>query len=73
MKKAYMSPRPPPKISQRHDWTKELGSKVDRQPEGEIARQPRREVAQQAKFFQPTNQFQIQFVTDQDDLVSRKT
>ena len=44
--KAYMSPRPPPKISLRHDWTKELGSKVVRQPEGEVARQ--------AKFFQPT-------------------
>ena len=44
--KAYSSPRPPPKISLRHDWTKELGSKVDRQPEGEVARQ--------AKFFQPT-------------------
>ena len=44
--KAYMSPRPPPKISLRHDWTKELGSKVARQPEGEVARQ--------AKFFQPT-------------------
>ena len=44
--KAYMSPRHPPKISQRHDWTKELGSKVDRQPGGEVARQ--------AKFFQPT-------------------
>ena len=44
--KAYMSPRPPPKISLRHDWTKELGSKVERQPEGEVVRQ--------AKFFQPT-------------------
>ena len=44
--KAYMSPRPPPKISLRHDWTKELGSKVARQPEGEVA--------EQAKFFQPT-------------------
>ena len=54
MKKAYMSPRPPPKMSLRHDWTKELGSKVDRQPEGEIARQPGGEVARQAKFFQPT-------------------
>ena len=52
--KAYMSPRPPPKISLRHDWTRELGSKVDRQPEGEVARQPKREVAGQAKFFQPT-------------------
>ena len=44
--KAYMSPRPPPKISLRHDWTKELGSKVDRQPQEEVARQ--------AKIFQPT-------------------
>ena len=44
--KAYMSPRPPPKISLRHDWTKELGSKVARQPEGAVARP--------AKFFQPT-------------------
>ena len=60
--KAYMSPRPPPKISLRHDWTKELSSKVDRQPEGEVARQPEGEVARQpegevarqAKFFQPT-------------------
>ena len=49
-----MSPRPQPKISLRHDWTKELGSKVDRQPEGEVARQPEGEVARQAKFFQPT-------------------
>ena len=44
--KAYMSPRPPPKISLRHDRTKELGS--------EVARQPREEFARQAKFFQPT-------------------
>ena len=61
-KKAHMSPRPPPKISLRHDKTKELGSKVDRQPQEEVARQPREEVAQQpqgevsrqAKIFQPT-------------------
>ena len=52
--KAYMSPRLPPKISLRHDWTKELSSIVDRQPEGEVARQPEGEVARQAKFFQPT-------------------
>ena len=51
--KAYMSPGPPPKISLRHDWTKELGSKVDRQPEGETDRQPGGEIARQAKFFQP--------------------
>ena len=53
-KHTCMSPRPPPKISLRHDWTKELGSKVDRQPEGETDRQPGGEVARQAKFFQPT-------------------
>ena len=35
--KVYMSPRPPPMISLRHDWTKELGSKVVRQSEGEVA------------------------------------
>ena len=52
--KAYKSPRPPPKISLRHGWTKESGSKVDRQPEGEVARQSQEEVARQAKFFQPT-------------------
>ena len=44
--KTYMSPRPPPKISLRHEWTKELGSKVVQQPEGEVARQ--------TKFFQST-------------------
>ena len=59
--KAYMSHRPPPKISLRHDWTKELGSKVDRQPQEEVAQQPREvaqpprgEVSRRAKFFQPT-------------------
>ena len=29
----------PPKISLKHDWMKELGSEVARQPEGEVARQ----------------------------------
>ena len=32
--KVSMSPRPPPKISLKHEWTRELGSKVARQPEG---------------------------------------
>ena len=52
--KVSMSPRPHRKISLKHEWTKELGSQVDRQPEGEVARQQEREVARQAKFFQPT-------------------
>ena len=37
--KVYASPRPPPKISLKHDWMKELGSEVVRRPEGEIAQQ----------------------------------
>ena len=52
--KVSMSPRPPPKISLKHEWTRELSSKVARQPVGEVARQPEGEVARQAKFFQPT-------------------
>ena len=52
--KVCMSPRPPPKISLRHEWTRELGSKDVRQPEGEAARQPEREVVRQTKFFQST-------------------
>ena len=44
--KVFASPRPPPKISLKHDWMKDLGSEVARQPEGEVARQ--------AKSFQPT-------------------
>ena len=44
--KVYMSPRPLPKISAKHEWKRELGS--------EVARQPEREVARQAKSSQPT-------------------
>ena len=44
--KSYMSPRPPPKISIRHDhdwtrWKVPLGSTVDQQPEGKVVRQYR--------------------------------
>ena len=56
--KSYMSPRPPPKISLRHDhdWTRgkvPLGSTVDQQPEGKIVRQSCGEV-QRATFSQLT-------------------
>ena len=42
--KSYMSPRPPPKISLRHDhdWTRgngQLGSTVEQQPVGKIVQQ----------------------------------
>ena len=55
--KACVSPRPPPKISLRHDWARgevPLGSTVDQQSEGEVVQQSQEEVARQAKFFQPT-------------------
>ena len=50
----FMSPRPPPKISLQHEWTRDLGSKVVQQPERETVRQPEGEVVRQTKFFQPT-------------------
>ena len=52
--KVSMSPLRPPKISLRHEWTRELGSKVVQQPEGDAARQPEGEVVRQTKFFQST-------------------
>ena len=55
--KSYMSLRPPPKISLRHDWARgevPLGSTVDQQPEGEVVRQSQEEVARRAKIFQTT-------------------
>ena len=56
--KSYMSLRPPPKISLRHDhdWTKgndELGSTVEQQPVGKLVQQSRGEV-QHETFYQPT-------------------
>ena len=54
--KAYLSPRPPPKISLRHDWARgevPLGSTVDQQSEGEVVQQSQEEVARRAKIFQP--------------------
>ena len=37
--KVYASPRPPPKISSKHDWMKELGSEVAQRPEGQVVQQ----------------------------------
>ena len=56
--KSYMSPRPPPKISLRHDhdWTRgndELGSTVEQQPAGKLVQQSCGEV-QHATFSQLT-------------------
>ena len=56
--KSYVSLRPPPKISLRHDhdWTRgndELGSTVEQQPVGKLVQQSCGEV-QHAKFSKPT-------------------
>ena len=56
--KSYMSPRPPLKISLRHDhdWTRgkvPLGSTVDQQPEGKVVRRSQGEV-HHATFSQQT-------------------
>ena len=34
--KVYASPRPPPKISLKHDWMKHLGSEVAQRPEAQV-------------------------------------
>ena len=37
--KVYASPRPPPKISLKHDWMKELGSEAAQRPDGQVVQQ----------------------------------
>ena len=37
--KVYASPRPPPKISLKHDCRKELGSEDAQRPEGQVVQQ----------------------------------
>ena len=52
----YLSPRPPPKISLRHDWTRghdQLGCTVEQQPVGKLVRQSCGEV-QRSTFSQLT-------------------
>ena len=39
--KVYASPRPPPKISLKHDWKRELGSEDAQRPDGQVV-QPSR-------------------------------
>ena len=38
-KSIHASPRPPPKISLKHDWKKELGSEDAQRPEGQVVQQ----------------------------------
>ena len=37
--KVFASPRPPPKISLKHDWMKELGSEVAQRPDEQVVQQ----------------------------------
>ena len=37
--KVYASPCPPPKISLKHDWKRELGSEDAQRPEGQVVQQ----------------------------------
>ena len=37
--KVYASPRPPPKISLKHDWKRELGSEDAQRPDGQVVQQ----------------------------------
>ena len=74
MKKSYVSPRPPPDISLRHDhdWTRgndELGSTVEQQPVGKLVQQSCGEVQHEA-FSQP-NQNPKQSV-DRENLRTQK-
>ena len=80
--KSYVSPRPPPKISLRHDhdWTRgndELGSTVEQQPVGKLVQQSCGEVSLVEKFNmkrspnQP-NQNPNQSVIDRGNLRTQK-
>ena len=57
--KVYMSPRPPPKISLKHEWKRELGSEIARRPEGEVP--------DKQKVPNQPNQIQTQIMTERRD------
>ena len=72
-----MSLRPPPKISLRPDWTKEKGKfywalKIDSQKEKLLDSHKKKLLDKQNSSNQP-NQYQVQIVIDQGNLISRKT
>ena len=50
--KVYMSPRPPPKISLKHDWKRELGSEHTQRPEvGQVVQSGQTRSAHERKTF----------------------
>ena len=60
--KVYMSPRLPPKISLKHEWTRELGSEHAQRPE----------VGQLSRSFQ-SNQPTLNPIRERSGLISRMT
>ena len=73
MKRRYLSPRPPPKISLKHDhnWTKgndQSGSTVEHQPVGKLVQQSFGEAPRAESSKNP-----IQFVIERGNLWSKKT
>ena len=58
----FMSPRPPPKISLKHDWKRELGSEDAQRPEGQVS-------ATVPEVSNRTNQFQTQVVIERGNLL----
>ena len=74
MEKAYMSPRPPPKISLRHDWDKRIGFESwSTTRRWYCSTVTKRSCSTRNILPNQPNQFQIQLVIDQGDVVSRKT
>ena len=72
--KSYMSPRPPPKISLRHDWTRgndELGSTVEQQPVGKLVQQSC-EKHHVSSFPNQPNKNPNQSVIDRGNLIAQK-
>ena len=67
-----MPPRPPPKISLKHEWTRKLGSKVVRQPQGKLLDNQKEKLLDKQKFSNQPNPLPIQFVTRPCDLLRCK-
>ena len=70
--KVYMSPRPPPKISLKHEWKRELVRKLLNNQKGKLLDNQKEKLLDKQKNSNQPNQLQIQFVTDRGDLMTCK-
>ena len=74
--KAYMSPRPPPQISFRHDWARgevPLGSTVDNNQKENLFNSHKKKLPDEQNSSNQPNQSQSQSVIDQGNLITHKT